>query len=199
MSERPTIAAGDSAHRSMLQMIAGFGIAHAIFLAAELGLADLLKDVPRSSEDLAQATGTHAGSLRRLMRALVSAGVCIEDEAGRYALTSIGETLRSDVRGSLRAWARVVVGEESRRAWGNLNHSVRTGEIAFDNLFGTNVWDHRARNPDTAKIFDEAMGNLSTSTLAVLATYPFSSFETIVDVGGGNGSFMMAVLQRTRV
>lgn len=180
----------------MLQLISGFGVSHAVCIAAQLGLADLLHDGPKRSDELAKVTETHAEALRRVMRALASVGVFAEDSDGRFTLTPVGATLRSDVPGSLRAWARVVMGEESRTAWGNLMHSARTGEIAFDHLFGIDVWAYRARHPATGKIFDEAMGNfIAIFNAAVLASYPFSTFDKVVDVGGGNGSFIVALLQ----
>jgi len=90
---------------TMLQMIAGFWVSRALYIAAKLGIADLLKDGPKNSEALAQATGMHAPSLYRVLRALASVGVFAEDEHGRFALTPLAATLRSDVPGSLRAFA----------------------------------------------------------------------------------------------
>jgi hypothetical protein len=180
----------------LLQIVSGFGAAHAIYLAAELGLADNMRDGSKSSEELAQASGMHAPSLRRVLRALASAGLCTEDDQGRYSLTAVGETLRTDVPGTLRAWVRFVLGEECRIAWGGLINSVRTGETAFDNIFGADVWTYRAQHPASARLFDDAMANVSNVYyVAVLATYPFCKFKKLVDVGGGNGSFMVAFLQ----
>ena len=116
-----------------------------------------MKTEPLSSDDLARRTDTHPRSLHRVLRALASVGVFSEEHDGRFGLTAIGATLRSDVPGSLRAWAQVALGEESWMAWGNLLHTVRTGEIAFDHVFGCDVWQYRARHPETAKIFDRAM------------------------------------------
>src|SRR5438128_11442423 len=121
---------------AMLHMIQGFWVSRALYVAAKLGIPDLLKDEPKSSADLAQATGTHAPSLYRVLRALDSVGVFAEDDRGRFALTPLGATLRSDVPGSLRAWAAVQLGEDHYQAWGELMHSVRTGAIAFEHVFG---------------------------------------------------------------
>ena len=104
---------------AMLRMISGFRVARAIYIAAKLGLADLLKDEPKENGELALATGTHAPSLYRVMRALASVGIFAEDEQGRFTLTPIAATLQSHVPGSLRAWAVLVLGEEDYQAWGD--------------------------------------------------------------------------------
>jgi hypothetical protein len=181
---------------AMLQLIAGFWVSRAIYIAAKLGIANLLKDGPRRSEELAAATGTHAPSLYRVLRALASVGVFAEDDQGRFALTPLGATLQTGVPGSLRAYATMMLGEEKYPAWGNMLHSVQTGEIAFDHLFGMNVWQYRAQHPREAQIFDEAMADLTAvATGAILASYDFSPIGTLVDVGGGNGGLMAALLK----
>jgi hypothetical protein len=181
---------------AMLRMIAGFRVSRAIYIAAKLGLADLLKDGSKHTEELAEATGTHAPSLYRVMRALASVGVFAEKESGRFTLTPMAATLQSDAPDSLRAWAILVLGEEDYQAWGDLMHSVRTGESAFHHVFGKGVWQYRAQNPGHAKIFDEGMANLvGVYNAAVLANYPFSTIKTLVDVGGGDGSLVVAILQ----
>jgi methylase of polypeptide subunit release factors len=197
MNELGQTATGDiSPSVAMLQMVRGFWVSRAIYVAANLGLADLLKDEPKRSEDLAQATATHAPSLYRLMRALASVGIFAQDEQGRFALTPVGATLRTDVPGSLRAWVLLHLGEEYYRAGGDVMHTLRTGGIAFDHLFGMGVWEYRAQHPEAAKIFDEAMANLvGMYNAAVLASYPFSTIDRVVDVGGGDGSLMVALLQ----
>ena len=181
---------------AMLQMIAGFWVSRAIYIAAKLGIADLLKDGAKNSEALAQATGLHAPSLYRVLRALASVGVFAEDEQGRFALTPLAATLRTDVPGSLRAFAIAELGEDHYPAWGEVLHSVKTGEIAFDHLFGMDVWQYRAQHPEDGKIFDEAMASFSSVVNAtVVASYDFSSIGKIVDVGGGDGSLIASILQ----
>ncbi len=181
---------------AMLQLIGGFWVSRALYIAAKLGIADLVQDQSRTATELAAATGTHPSSLYRVLRALASVGVFAEDEHGRFALTPLATTLRSDVPGSLRAWAIVQLGGEHYQAWGELMHSVRTGEIAFDHVFGTGVWQYRAQHPEHAKHFDEAMANMiGVYNVAVLASYPFSTIEHVVDVGGGDGSLLITLLQ----
>lgn len=179
----------------MLQMFTGFRVSRAIYVAAKLGIADLLKDGPKSSEELARLAETHAPSLYRVMRALASAGVFGQDQRGRFTLTPIADTLRSDVPNSLRALAISTLGEERYQAWGDLMHSVRTGEIAFNHVFGMGLWEYYAQHPEQAKIFDESMANIiAANNAAVLASYSFSRIDTLVDVGGGNGSFIVSIL-----
>src|SRR5713101_6433307 len=145
----------------MLQMISGFWIARCIYVAAKLGIADLVKDRPKTAEELAAATQTHAPSLFRVMRALAPFGIFSQDEQNRFGITALSETLRADIRGSLRAFAMTELGEEHYPAWGELLYSVRTGEIAFDHAFGMPVWEFFAKNPDNAKIFNDAMSGMT--------------------------------------
>lgn len=188
--------AEQSPQTAMTVLIRGFWVSRALSVAAELGIADLLKDGPRSSEELASATEAHAPSLYRVLRALASFGVFAEDESGRFALTPLGATLQTDVPGSVRAWALLVLEGEHFQAWGNLMHSVRTGGIALDHVFGMGVWDYYAKDRERGKTFDEAMENLkSIFDEAVLAGYSFSEFGTVVDIGGGNGSLMTMLLK----
>src|SRR5262245_21390581 len=131
---------------AMLQMIVGFWVSRAIYVAAKLGLADLVKERPKTADELSRLTGTHAPSLYRVLRALAGVGVFADDGQGRFAQTPLSETLRGDTPGSLRAMAMVELGQEHFPAWGNLMHSVKTGEIAFDNLYNQNAWEYYAQN-----------------------------------------------------
>ncbi len=181
---------------AMLQMISGFWISRAIYVAAKLGIADHLRDGHRTFDELAAATGTHAPSLYRVLRALASVGVFTEDEKRRFALTPLAETLRTDVPDSLRAFATVELGEEHYPAWGELLHSVKTGEIAFDRAFGMPVWNFFEQNPENAKTFNDAMTGFTLAVNdTVLSSYDFSSIGKIVDVGGGHGSLIASILK----
>jgi hypothetical protein len=181
----------------MSQMLSGYWISMSLYLAAKLGLADLVKDGPRSADDLAKATRTHAHSLFRVLRALAAVGVFTEDDQGRFALTPLANQLRSDMPGSQRSLA-IMMGEEHYRAWGELEHSVRTGQPAFDRIFGKGVFEYLSEHPDSARIFDEAMvGVHGAESSAMCDAYDFSAFGTLVDVGGGNGSLLATVLKRT--
>jgi ubiquinone/menaquinone biosynthesis C-methylase UbiE len=180
----------------MTRLLTGYWISQAVHVAAQLGVADLLKDGPRTISDLARATGTHARSLYRLLRALASEGIFAEDTQGRFVLTPLGECLRSDVPNSQRSLA-IMNGEEHYRCWGELLYSVQTGQTAFEKLFGQPIFHYLAAHPRQARIFDEGMvGVHGAETKAMLDAYDFSKFGTLVDIGGGNGSLLLATLQR---
>lgn len=180
---------------AMLQMITGFWLSRTIYVAAKLGLADLVKDGPKTADELARSTGAHAPSLYRVMRALASAGIFVEDDQKRFAQTPLSDTLRSDALGSLRWMAMAELGQEHFPAWGNLMHSVKTGEIAFDNLFKQNAWDYYAQNPEDASNFNQAMKGLTEMiNVAVLSAYKFSGVNKLVDIAGGTGGLISAIL-----
>lgn len=181
---------------AMLQLISGFWISRAIYIAAKLGIADHLRDGNRTVDELAAATRTHAPSLYRVLRALASVGIFTESEKSGFALTPLAETLRTGVPGSLRAFATVELGEEHYPAWGELLHSVKTGEIAFDRAFRMPVWEFFEQNPENAKTFNDAMTGMTLAVNdAVLSSYDFSSISKIVDVGGGHGSLITSILK----
>jgi len=194
--QREIITTDVSPSMAMLQMISGFWISRAVYIAAKLGLADHLHGGHKTSAELADITGTHAPSLYRILRALASVGVFVEDERRGFGLTPLSETLRTHVPGSLRAFATVELGEEHYPAWGDLLHSVRTGEIAFDHAFGMPIWTFFEQNPENAKTFNDAMTDTTRVVNdAVLSSYDFSSFGKIVDIGGGHGSFIASILK----
>ncbi|MEA2510961.1 MAG: hypothetical protein QOF01_4462 [Thermomicrobiales bacterium] len=179
------------------RLVNGYQVTQAIHVAATLGIADLLVDGPRTSDDLAAVTGTHAGALYRLLRALAALGVFREAEDCSFALTPLGDCLRSDVPESLAGWAAFVGEPYHWQAWGALLHSVRTGENAFRHVHGTDPWTFRARDPGASARFDRAMTSLSRQVIAaVLDAYDFGRFAKIVDVAGGNGAFVAAILAK---
>jgi len=177
------------------RLVNGHQVSQAIHVAATLGLADLLADGPRTSDELAEPTGSDADALYRLMRALATIGIFREEEGRCFALAPLGEPLRSDASESLAGWAVFAGRPYYREAWSALEHSVRTGENAFNHVHGTNVWDYRAERPQESAIFDRAMQALTgQSNRALLDAYDFGRFGIVVDVGGGNGTLLAAVL-----
>lgn len=182
--------------QAMLQLIAGGWASRTIFVAVKLGIPEELKDTAKSSEELAQATGAHAPSLLRLLRTLTALRVLAEEGDGCFRLTPLGATLRRDAPGSLCAWAEFALGEEAYRSWGSLLHSIQTGGIAFENEYQMSVWQHRAENSGHARLFDRAMSSISeVLNRAVLTSYPFSEISLLVDVGGGDASFLIMLLR----
>jgi hypothetical protein len=141
--------------------------------------------------------GAHAGALYRVLRALASVGIFSEDDAGRFHNTPLAEPLRTAIPGSLRAFV-VMQGEpESWQPWGQLLYSVRTGEPAFDHVFGKPQFQYLAENPAPARVFDEAMASRSAAEIeAFLRRYDFSGAARVTDVGGGNGAFLGAILEK---
>ncbi len=178
------------------RMITGYWTTQMVYVAAKLKLADLIASSPRSADELAVQTGTHAPSLYRLLRALASVGIFSEDSLSRFSTTPMAECLRSDVPGS--QWALAVMsGEEHYLAWGQLLYSVQTGQIAFDKLFGVPCFDYLSQHEEQAKIFDAAMvGVHGRETSAMTDAYDFSSINLLADVGGGNGSLLISVLRK---
>lgn len=179
------------------RLASGFWVSQALYVVAKLGIADLLEDGPRSVEALASAAGANAGALGRVLRALASFGIFEQQEDGCWRLTPAAEPLRSGVSGSMRAFV-VMLGEpESWRAWGEFLHSVKTGQPAFEHVFGAPVFRYMSEHPDAAAIFDAAMiARSAAEDEAMLAAYDLSSSNEIVDVGGGRGALLLAALNR---
>lgn len=185
-----------SAPEMINRLITGYWSTQAVYVAAKLGIADLLVKGPKTADELAKAVSVHAPSLYRLLRALAGLGVFAADDQGRFSLTPLAERLRSDVAGSQRALA-IMSGEEHYESWGQLLYSVQTGKIAFDKLYGMPVFDFLSQHVEQAKLFDLAMvGVHGRETSAMTDAYDFSDIKVLADVGGGNGSLLTTVLQK---
>jgi O-methyltransferase/methyltransferase family protein len=180
----------------LLQMMTGYWVSQALYVAAKLGVADLLADGPRPVEALAAATQTDAPSLRRVLRALASVGVFTEARPGTFALTPLAALLRTGTPDSMRALA-IMYAEEQYRAWADVLHSVQTGKTAFEQQFGTSYFAYLAQHPEADRVFNEAMTGYTTQLVgAVVDAYDFSPFKAFVDVGGGYGTLLAAILRR---
>jgi hypothetical protein len=185
----------ESPPATLMRLIVGFQVSQAIHVAATLGIADLLAAGARPTDELAAETGTHEPSLYRLLRALAAVGVFHEEDGRRFSLTPMAELLRTDVPGSLHGWAAFIGRPYFRESWSALEHSIRTGENAFQHVHGTDVWSYRAERPEESAIFDRAMQSLTGgSNQALLDVYDFGRFGTMVDIGGGNGALLAALL-----
>jgi hypothetical protein len=182
---------------AVVGMLRGQGLARAVETAAELGIADLVAEGPRSTDELAEATGSHAPSLYRLLRALAAHGVFAELQEQRFAQTPRSAVLMSTHPRSLRDVARMFGSEWEWRSWGAFPHSIRTGRPTVDAVYGMSLWQYfEDVDPAAAVVFNAAMtGGSSRLTPAIVAAYDFSAFSTLVDVGGGRGHLLAAVLQ----
>jgi O-methyltransferase domain/Dimerisation domain len=181
---------------ALRQLSTGFWVSKAVAVAAELGIADHLKDGPRTVAELAQAVGAHPGALYRLLRGIASVGVFAEDMPGRFALTPLAALLMSDTPQSWRA-AAIMNGEPwAWQPWGDLLYSVKTGNPAFDHIFGMEFDAYLTQHRRAADIF-QAFMHVATAeeATAVAPAYDFSGLATVVDVGGGRGALLAAILQ----
>ena len=177
------------------RMVEGYQVSQAIHVAATLGIADLLAHTSLTHDELAAATGTHPPTLYRLLRALASVAILHEREGRRFELAPLGQPLRSDAPNSVSGWAAFIGRPYYWQAWSGLLHSVRSGENAFAHVHGTDVWTYRSTRPEESAVFDRAMTTLSRrANTALLAAFDFGAMRTIVDVGGGNGALLAAVL-----
>jgi hypothetical protein len=179
----------------LFQMATSYWLSQAIYVAAKLGVADLLEDGPKSSAELSAATSCDRSSLFRVLRALASAGILSQIDGDRFALTRLAGTLRSNVPGSQRAIA-ITLGEVHYQACGDLLHAVRTGSPAFNQVFGASLFEHLAQNPEDGAAFNQGMTDIASMVAyAILLAYDFSKIPSVVDVGGGEGQLLRRILR----
>lgn len=197
MSSAETARAQQPA-QAILQMLNAEWIAQGIAVVATLGVADVLGKGPKNVEEIASATLAHADSLYRLLRALATVGLFSETENKRFALTPLSDCLRSDAPNSMREAARMRNMPLFQRSWGELLHSVKTGETGLKRAFGlSSPWGYFSEHPDDSRIFDDAMTQMSRNVgSAVAEAYDFNRFRTIVDAGGGHGILLITILRR---
>jgi hypothetical protein len=192
-----SIAPTAESRARLFDLVRAYRLSQAVYVATRLGIPDLLADGPRETDALAQATASHTPTLYRILRALAGAGVLEEVAPRRFALTAVGAGLRADVPGSLRPAVLWMLDERSWRPWGHLLHTVRTGETAFRHVHGTGLFDYLAEHPEVSATFDAAMTGLTAAQApAIAGAYDFSGMSRVVDVGGGGGRLMAAILQR---
>jgi orsellinic acid C2-O-methyltransferase len=174
--------------------MSGFRAYQMVVAACRLRIPDLVADGPRSAEDLAVETGTLPGPLRRVLRGLAVWKVLMETPDGKFGPTSLSDTFRSDQPG-LRNMT-IMLSEEGYQAWGDLMFSLRTGKSAFEHMYGKSHFDRLGENPELAAHFNAAMVEFSGRVAGTFAAvYDFNGARVVVDVGGGNGAVLMAVLQ----
>lgn len=167
-------------------------VSHALHAVAALGVADHLTDGPRSAEALAEATGTHAPSLRRVLRLLVTEGVFVEEADGRFAATPLSATLAGGFSDAVQVFAGPMV----QRPWGDLVETLRTGEYAFERVYGQGPFEYFDARPEESAMFDRTMGSFTRwIAVGVTKAYDFSGLRRVLDVGGGEGALLTGVLR----
>lgn len=182
--------------RRLIQLVFGLMAGEVVGTAARFGLADLFGDAERTDAELAVVTGTHAGALARLLRALAALELLVETQPGRFRLTGAGCLLRTDRADSLHDFVRMFSEPAVLAAWRELDDAVRTGRTAFDEIFGTDFFTYLAASPELSERFDAAMRQGTQLTARLLPThYEFARFHTVADIGGGDGTLIAEVLR----
>ncbi|GAA3734169.1 methyltransferase [Salinactinospora qingdaonensis] len=180
-----------------LTELADYIVPFTLRAVCDLGIADLLTDGPRTVDDLAEQVGAHAPSLHRALRVLASKGIFTETHPGTFDLSPLAEPLRSDHPLSLRDAYPLLTSDVD--AWARFDHCIRTGEAAFDLVHGQGYWDYMADNPEQSRRVDRSMASINRLHLrTVLPAYDWGSFDTVIDVGGGNGAFLAGILAKFR-
>ena len=186
-----------SAREQVTQMVTGCWVTQMLYVAAKLELADRLSDRPKSVSQLVEETGSHEESLHRLLRALASVGIFEEMDDRHYRMTDMAEYLRKGHPQSLHA--AVLMSGSTQQIWGELFHSVQTGQSGFEKLRGKPWFDYLEDNGAEAAVFDQTMvSTYGGENAAIAISYDFNTFEEIVDVGGGNGSHLRGILRLHR-
>jgi len=186
----------DLSPRRVLDYITGKWRSQAVCVAAELGIADLLRDGPRSTRDIANSVDASEDAVYRLLRALASLGLFSSLPERRFALTPLGRYLCSDVPGSLRGFARLTGHDITWRPWGELAYSIKSGQPAVDHVFGVGIFDYLKEHPDVAAVLNDGMTAVSAAhAVAVVEAYDFAGIGTLVDVGGGHGLLLATILK----
>lgn len=184
-------------HVQLVEMATAYWVSRVIHATAKINLADHLASTPRTADELAGPTGTHAPSLYRLMRTLASLGVLSEDSSHRFSLTEVGEALKSNAPGAAHATILTLASEWMSRGWEELPYSLQTGKPGLTKSLGMPIFDWLAKHPDEASRFSETMvGVHGQEPAAIAASCDFSVLPTIIDVGGATGNILCAILKR---
>ena len=179
----------------VFRMATAYWASQAIYVAAKLGVADVLGEASKSNDEIASSIGANSKSLARLTRALVALGVLTVDDDSRFRLTQIGASLQSGMPGSMRSIV-LILGEEHYQAWGRLIDSVKCDKPAFDEIYRRPLFDYLAQNSAAAQTFNEAMTDLTSQmALATVLAYDFSGSRVVADIGGGHGVLLDGILR----
>jgi len=197
-TNHPNPTAAPPPHVQVIQMGTGYWVSRALYAAAKLGLADKLASGPRSAAELAKETSTLPSALHRLMRLLAGLGMLKTERDGqRFALTPLGEAMKSDAPGAARATILTLAGPMFWKAFGEYMYSLETGKTGFEKAFEMPVFDYLAKHPEDAANFVQTMiGVHGDEPPTIVAAYDFSGVGTVVDVGGSSGNLLDAILKR---
>ncbi len=179
----------------IFRMAAAYWASQAIYVAAKLGIADVLGEGSKSAEDIARATGSDGKSLARLTRTLVALGVLAVDDSGRFRLTGIGAVLQTGMPGSMRSKI-MTLGEEHYQAWGKLIDSIKHNKPGFNQVYGRPLFDYLAQDSVASQTFNQGMTDLTSQVaLATVLVYDFSGSRVVADIGGGHGVLLDSILK----
>ncbi|MFX1298452.1 MAG: methyltransferase [Promethearchaeota archaeon] len=179
----------------LLRLIMGKMPTQLIYVAAKLGIADLLTSGPKSIDELAESTNTDSTSLYRVLRALVNMNIFAQNENNQFILTPLAEPLKSDAPDTVRDYAIMCGSDWHNQAWSNLSYSVETGKPAFDGRFNMKIFDFLEQNPEDSAIYHAGISSIDKLHTKLLSmAYDFSDLKTIMDVGGGYGALLADIL-----
>jgi len=185
------------ANVALFELGQGAWLTQAMYVGAKLGIFDALGDGPASADDIARRVGSHPEATARLMRALASNSLLKQERDGRFALSRLGQALRTDAPGSLAPMLLFIGHPKHWEHWGQLLYSVQTGKTSAEMLRGMPIFEYLENDRDLAEVFNNAMTAVSAMAIETLIpAYDFGRFRTIVDIGGGHGALLSAVLQQ---
>jgi ubiquinone/menaquinone biosynthesis C-methylase UbiE/predicted transcriptional regulator len=185
---------GESSSSVLLEMMHGYQKSQALFVAAKLGIADLLSNGSKTADELAKATGVNSRGIYHLMRMLISVGVFSTEDNDKFQLNPMGKHLLTGTSDSLRGTI-MVMGDEFYQAWGNLLYGIKTGKTAFNHTFNRDIYSYLKQDSEASVNFNEWMKETTREwLLPVLEAYDFSEVKTLVDVGGGIGTLTAVIL-----
>ena len=185
---------GESSSSVLLEMMSGYQKSQALFVAAKLGIADILSNGSKTADELAKATGVNSRSIYHLMRSLISVGVFSLEDNEKFCLNSLGKHLLTGTSDSLRGTV-MTMGDQSYQAWGNLLYGIKTGKTAFNHTFNRDIYSYLKQDSEASLNFNEWMKETTREwLLPVLEAYDFSEVKTLVDVGGSIGTLTAVIL-----
>ncbi|MEG4289379.1 methyltransferase [Microcoleus sp. C2C3] len=185
---------GESSSSVLLEMMYGYQKSQALFVAAQLGIADILSNGSKTAEELAKATGVNSRSIYHLMRSLISVGVFSTEDNDKFQLNPMGKHLLTGTSDSLRGTV-MAMGDEMYQAWGNLLYGIKTGKTAFNYTFNRDIYSYLKQDSEASLNFNEWMKETTREwLLPVLEAYDFSEVKTLVDVGGSIGTLTAVIL-----